>query len=64
MIKSSTHISGKAIVLSFFGVAFSFSSLFIHAGEALRFIAHRGDSAEAPENTMTALSYSRPELSP
>ncbi len=54
MIKPSTHISGKAIVLSFFGVAFFFSSLCIHAGEAPRFIAHRGASAEAPENTMAA----------
>lgn len=45
---------GKALVLSFFGVAFPISSLCIHAGEAPRFIAHRGASADAPENTMAA----------
>ena len=47
-------IPGRFSVMLFFGVVFSFCSLCVHAGEAPRFIAHRGASADAPENTMAA----------
>lgn len=40
---------GKVLFLALF-----FSSLCTHAGEGPRFIAHRGASADAPENTMAA----------
>ena len=44
----------KVLFLARFGLALFFSSLCIHAGEAPKFIAHRGASADAPENTMAA----------
>jgi glycerophosphoryl diester phosphodiesterase len=54
MIEPS-FIPGRFPGMLFAGFVLSFSSLCIHAGEeAPKFIAHRGASADAPENTMAA----------